>query len=135
MSVLPQKLRKEMNEDPEYQICALKGHLVDLIGPCDGRVTREHAIYYANKKVQERWAVPPICAKHHGVDLWLDAGTAPKLARVWVALNRATDDELMSVSKVVNYARERMRLNQKYGPWKSPVPVEKDVDNPVNSRV
>lgn len=110
-----------MNSDPEYKVCALRGLLVDLIGSCNGRVTREHALYYAGKKVQERFAVPPICSKHHGVDEWLDNGTAPKEVRVWVALNRASDMELLMISKTVNYRREKARLNMKYGSWKSPV--------------
>lgn len=121
MTVIPQRIRKEMESDPEYTQCSLKGLLPDIIGSCDGRITREHVIYFASKKVQEKWAIPPICAKHHGVDLYLDGSTASKEIRVWVALNRATDEEIHYVSKVVNYSRERERLNAKYGVWKTPV--------------
>lgn len=121
MTVIPPKLRKEMESDPEYSRCALQGLLQDRIGSCGGRVTREHALYYANRKIQEKYAIPPICAKHHGVDSYLDGGTASKEIRVWVALNRASDEQLQSISKVVNYPRERSRLNVIYGPYISPV--------------
>lgn len=119
---MSQKLRKDVEDDPEYKRCALQGLLLDIIGPCAGRVTREHAMYYANKKIQEKWAIPPICAKHHGVDVYQDGtGHAPKEIRVWVALNRATDEDLLRFSKVVNYTRERSRLNDKYGDYVAPL--------------
>lgn len=124
MSVIPQRIRREMEADPEYRRCALLGLLPALIGPCAGRITREHALYYSSKKVQEKYAIPPICAKHHGVDEYLDGGTASKEIRVWVALNRATEDELRSISKVINYTRERDRLNEIYGQYIYP-PIPK----------
>lgn len=119
-TVMPKKLREDIGNDPEYTRCALLGLLLPLIGPCEGRITREHAIYFAGKKFQTRWAIPPICAKHHGVDLFQDGGTASKEIRVWVALNRATTEELSRISRVVNYLRERDRLNAKYGPYLPP---------------
>lgn len=130
MTTIPTSLRRDMETDPRYLRCDLQNLLVNLIGYCDGRITREHAIYYANKKVQEKWAIPPICAKHHGVDQYQDNGTASKEIRVWVALNRATDEELRSVSKVVNYFRERGRLNMKYGKYVCPTYPGKVVDKP-----
>lgn len=114
-SVIPAKLRTEMNEDPEYTRCCLQGY-----HECAGRITREHALYYAGKKVQDRFAIIPLCAQGHGVDLFQDAGTVSKEVRVWVALNRATDQELFSISKVVNYLREKDRLNEKYGTYAPP---------------
>lgn len=115
------RLRKEVEEDSEYTRCSLQGLLLPLIGPCGGRVTREHAIIFAGKKVQEKWAIIPCCAAHHGVDLYQDAPTeARKEIRVWVALNRATDDEIHSVSKVENYSRRKSVLNDKYGTYLPP---------------
>lgn len=111
-------LREGMSFDPEYTRCALQGL---QFGTCEGRVTREHALIFAGKKIQERWAIIPCCAAHHGVDFYQDAPTeAPKEVRVWVALNRATDEELFSVSRVVNYLRERDRLNAKFGIYIAP---------------
>lgn len=120
-SVMGESLRTEVGQDPEYTRCALKNILLSTIGPCGGRVTREHAIIFAGKKVQEKWAIIPCCAAHHGVDQYQDAPTqARKEIRVWVALNRATDEEIQSVSKVENYSRRKAFLNQKYGRYISP---------------
>lgn len=120
-------LRKETGEDPEYLRCGLQGLLAPLIGPCGGRVTREHAIIFAGKKVQEKWAIIPCCAAHHGVDQYQDSPTMThKEIRVWVALNRASEEELFRISKAVNYLREKDRLNAKYGVYVPP-PIPKPV--------
>jgi hypothetical protein len=114
-STIPEKLRAKMAMDPEYKRCSLQGH-----GPCEGRVTWEHALIYASKKIQERWAIIPLCALHHNVDQFQDAKTMIKDRNVWVALNRATEEELFRFSKVVNYTRERDRLNDKFGFYVAP---------------
>lgn len=119
MTVIPLALRKEMAADPEYAVCALASLLPNLIGSCDGSITWEHAIYFAGKKLQLRWAIVPCCEKHHGVNTYLDGGTALKEIRVWVALNRATPEELKAISKSTNYFREKQRLNNKYGIYKT----------------
>lgn len=117
MTVMSQKLRKEVEADPEYDICAFLS-TQGTFGPCGGRVTREHAIIYANKKVQKKWAIIPCCARHHGVDEYQDAHTeVPKDARVCVALNRATDEELLEYPRA-NFISMRVRLNKKYGAFK-----------------
>lgn len=117
-SIMSKSLREEVGTDPEYSRCALQGL---QFGTCGGRVTREHSLIHAGKKIQEKWAIIPCCAAHHGVDFWQDAPTeAPKDVRVWVALNRATDDELRPFSRVINYVRERDRLNAKFGPYVPP---------------
>ena len=114
-------LRSDVGSDPEYTRCGLQGLLRGIIGPCGGRVTREHAMYFKGSKVQKKWAIPPICACHHGVDQYQDGpGEAPKIIRQWVALNRATDEELREISKAVDYIRERDRLNDIYGKYVPP---------------
>lgn len=120
-SFIPKETRAKMQVDPEYTRCSLQNVLPDLIGPCDGRVTREHAMIYAGSKVQERWAIIPCCAKHHGVDQFQDGpGEAPKEVRMWVALNRATEDELRAISKAVDYIARKRYLNEKYGQYIAP---------------
>lgn len=117
-SFMAKNLREEVGLDPEYSRCALQGL---QFGACGGRVTREHSLIHAGKKIQERWAIIPCCAAHHGVDFFQDAPTeAPKDVRVWVALNRASDDELRPFSRVINYVRERSRLNDKFGVYTAP---------------
>lgn len=103
-------LREEIGNDPEYSRCSLLGY-----GECGGRITREHALIYAGKKIQEKFAIIPLCASHHNVDEYQDAKTMVKDKNVWVALNRATDNELVRFSKTVSYLRERDRLNEKFG--------------------
>lgn len=111
------ELRAEINADPEYLRCGLT-----LPHRCAGRITREHAIIYASKKVQAKWAIPPLCAAAHGVDEFQDAGTeVPKDMREWMAYNRATDEELAAFSKATpSYFFERDRLNKKYGVYVMP---------------
>lgn len=131
MNNLPKQLKDELSADPEYSRCAIPG------GGHQGRITFEHALYFKGKQVQERFAIVPVCAAHHGVDWWQDAPTeSPKSVRVWIALNRATDEELFSISKVVNYHRERDRLNALYGKYEPPpIPerIASFVSRPIRS--
>lgn len=83
-------------------------------GNCQGRLTKEHAIIYAGKQVQELWAILDICEFHHGVNNFQDRGDLNKEKHVWLALCRATDDELRAISKATNYLELRERLNAKY---------------------
>lgn len=121
MNNVPQKLRDQLANDPEYQRCALRGYHF-----CGGRITWEHVIVFAGKQLQERWAIIPLCARGHGVDEWQDAGTLDKQRNLWVALNRATDEELRAVSKSTNYKWERNRLNEEYGEYVPP-PVRREM--------
>lgn len=100
--------------DAEPDICLL------LDENCDGRITREHALIYAGKQIDEAWAILKICAYHHSVDEHQDGPGLNKEKNVWVALNRATDEELLKYSKAVNYIEMRNHLNKKYGEY---VPV------------
>lgn len=115
MNNVPLKLRKELSGDPEYKICALQQY-----DNCDGYITWEHAIIYANKQLQERWAIVPLCERHHGVNTYMDAHTLDKDRNIWVALNRATVEELKAISKVIDYIRYRLVLNTRFGVYKSP---------------
>ena len=110
MSKIPAKLLKEILADPYYKQCARK-----CDGGCAGRITFEHAIIFAGRQLQELWAIVPICARHHEVDEYQDNGDLDKARNVHIALNRATDAELDRISKVINYRRERRRLNNIYG--------------------
>lgn len=103
---------KTMLDDPYYKVCAragLHGHI------CDGRITFEHVLIYAGRQVQEYWAIIPLCECGHSVDHYQDMGDLNKSINVWIALNRATDDELRKYSKAVNYIQLRATLNLQYG--------------------
>lgn len=113
MRPIPPKIRAQIDEDLFYKNCAFK-----YLGECDGRVTIDHTIIFAGRQIDDLFNLVPVCAKHHGVDFYQDAGTElPKEMRLWVALNRATDEELLKYSKAINYLHERTRLNDKYGTY------------------
>ena len=82
----------------------------------------EHALIHAGRQVNEPWAIVAVCARGHEVDFYQDADTMDKNMNRWVALNRATDDNLREYSKAVDLIRERERLNNIYGIYKEPEP-------------
>lgn len=120
MRKIPPKLRENMQNDPFYKVCSLRGSEAHF-GACGGCVTWEHAIIYAGRQLNEKWAIIPLCEKHHGVNNYQDVTAVNKEASLWVALNRASDLELRMVSKAINYQKEKERLNKKYGKYQIPV--------------
>ena len=127
--------------DPEYRFCALYGQQGHI---CAGRITWEHSVTYAGKQAQEHFAIVPLCALAHSVDRFQDGGELDKEVNLWIALNRASSDELRAFSKAIDYSRELARLNAKYGPYirKYPewflvkhIPVDKRVDSRALSTV
>lgn len=65
MRKIPQKLRDELAADPYYKTCARKS------GECSGRITWEHAVIYAGRQVNERWAIVPLCLYAFGT-IWTE---------------------------------------------------------------
>lgn len=117
---MPLKLRKELDADPFYKVCSRfgqQGH------QCQGRVTFNHAIIFAGKQLQEKWAIQPLCEFGHSVDKFQDGGDFDEEINLWIVLNRATEAELRRISKAVNYLRQRERLNKIYGEYKPVVPT------------
>lgn len=76
------KLREEMASDSYYSRCAR------FDADCRGRITWEHALIYAGRQVNEKFAIIPLCVYHH-----LGAGLVKK-ENQRIALERATDDDL-----------------------------------------
>lgn len=122
-TTIPLGMRAEMEKDPEYKSCALFGQFDHV---CEGRITWEHAIIVAGKKVQKKWAIPPLCAKAHEVDQFQDAGTMVKEINEWIALSRATDADLLSLFGEVIFSpfckakflfQRREYLTKKYGKY------------------
>lgn len=108
MRKISAKVKKQLNAEPN--VCARKKD-----GNCAGRITWEHAIIYGGKQLDEPWAIIKLCAYHHAVDEYQDGGDLQKEKNVWIALNRATNQELIAVSKAIKYIKLRERLNKKYG--------------------
>jgi hypothetical protein len=109
MSNIPTKLLQEILADPYYKICARH-----IEGDCQGRITFEHAIIFAGRQLQKKFAILPICAYHHEVDEFQDGGGMNKELHIYLALRRATDSELNEINKVGNYFEVRKRLALKY---------------------
>ena len=103
--ISPKVLAKLLSEP---QICLRNDE-----GNCGGRLTLEHALTYAGRQIDEAWAILWICAYHHGVDQFQDCGDLNKEKHVWLALNRATDEELEKYSKA-DFKVKRNRLNKIY---------------------
>lgn len=113
MNNVPQKLRKKWAREDFLgiqRICMRANE-----GNCQGRITKEHAIIYAGKQLQSEWAILDICEFHHGVNNFQDRGDLQKEKHIWIALNRASDEELKAISKSVDQIALRDRLNIKYG--------------------
>ena len=118
MRPIPPKLRANMQADPFYKKCARRVLLDDHVcepNPLNRQLIEwEHAITYKGKQLNEKWAIVPICYLAHR------GGLLVKEINVWIALNRATDEELQRISRATDYIRERERLNAKYGVPKLP---------------
>ena len=112
MSWIPPKIKGQIIKDPTYQTCLRRRYFNDHV--CQGRVTWEHAIIYAGNQLQEKWAIIPICEYAHSVGRWQNNGILDKEKNVYLALIRATNEELASISKAVDYLQLRKYLNKKY---------------------
>jgi len=87
MNSIPPKLRAELSADPFYRVCARHGP------DCDGRVTWEHALMYAGKQIQAKFAIIPLCEFHHGVGVHQDGGALNKRWNIDFAMRRATPED------------------------------------------
>lgn len=76
---MPLKLRNECADDPYYAVCARSN------AECAGLITWEHALMYAGKQIQEKFAVIPLCYYHH-----LEDGIC-KTVNIVIALGRADE--------------------------------------------
>ena len=118
MTPIPKKLKDELLADPFYGVCARAGYHGHV---CDGRITFEHSLIYAGKQLQTRYAIVPLCAKAHSVDFHQDGGDLNKEINQWIALSRATPEEIRSISKAVNYSFQKTRLENKHGVYEESV--------------
>lgn len=109
---IPTKMRADMDADPYYHQCARAMALCDHeceADPIRGNLIEwEHAMYYKGERVNEPWAIVPICYLVHR------GGKMIKEINQWLALNRATDAELDKYPRA-EWRQLRDRLNAKYG--------------------
>lgn len=108
MNNVPQHLKEKWST--EKPICCQTDE-----GNCQGRLTKDHTIIFAGKQLQEDWAIVDACEYHHAVNKYMDCGDLNREKHVYRALQRATDDELLRISKSTDYIALRARLAIKYG--------------------
>lgn len=94
MRRIPDKLKRELKDDPYYKTCARFKEKT-----CKGRITFEHAFIYAGRQINEKWAIIPLCEYHHAVGLYQDNGDLNKELNQMLALRRATDEDLLKYPK------------------------------------
>lgn len=106
MNHIPKALNEELNADPFYLKCCLR-----FLGGCSGRIERHHNLIYAGRQYQAKFAILPACHDHH------DQARNKEIKERfdWIMLNRATESEILSISKAISYTQVRDRLNQKFG--------------------
>ena len=107
MQAIPVKLKEELAEDPYYKRCARHGK------ECRGRITWEHAFIYAGKQIQEKWSIIPLCEFHHAVCRFQDSGDLNKEYNQYIALKRATQEDLAKYPKK-NWEQLKKYLYEKY---------------------
>lgn len=111
MQAIPSSLREELAEDPFYTKCSRKVLLNDHIcrpDPLTGKLIEwEHAFIYAGNQIQEKWAIIPICYLVHR------GGKLNKEVNEWIALNRASEEDLTKYPKR-DWKQRKAYLNAKY---------------------
>lgn len=86
MNNTPQRIKKVWAQQPMPE-CARKSD------ECSGKITKEHALIYAGRQVQELWAIIDLCWYHH-----LGAGLNKRVNEL-IALRQATDEDLAKYPK------------------------------------
>lgn len=109
MRVISTRVRKVINEDPYYRSCARWRD-----GGCTHHITMEHTLIYGGSQIDEVWAIIPLCTYHHAVNECQDGTGLDKKKNVWIALNRATDEDLQKYPRR-DFINERLTLNIIYG--------------------
>lgn len=94
MNNTPQWIRNIWAKEEKPPLCVRHAE-----GTCKGRITREHALIYAGRQIQELWAIIPLCAFHHAVDFYQDSGDLRKRVNEVIAVSRATAEELKKYPK------------------------------------
>ncbi len=102
-----------MDALPEYHTCMRKMLLDDHeceANPMTGQeIEWEHPFTFAGPQINEKWAIVPLCWLVHS------GGKMNKEINIWIALNRATPEELKKYSKAIPWFNRREHLNKIYG--------------------
>lgn len=108
-----EKIEKDERRGRCFRALARRDHV------CAGRITREHAMIYSGRQVDEAWAIIDLCAKAHSVDEFQDGGIMDKRINEWIALNLIEDwDEVNKKYPRNDWVRKVKWLNKQYGEMK-----------------
>ena len=109
MIPIPKRMREDIADDPFMQSCIYNrpdapNH------DCSGRIEWEHAIIWAGKRVNEKWAIVPCCTSHNR-----GSGMVKDFNR-YIALSRATEEDFDKYPKndwrqVLKYLRGKYEPN------------------------
>lgn len=94
-----------MDSDPWMHRCCVTGRT-------DGKIDWHHVYTFASKQISEAWAIIPLLRSVHDR---VPADRELKDRTEWIALNRATDEQLRPYCKAIDYIRRREVLNRKFG--------------------
>lgn len=107
MNNMPKALRKELAADPYYAVCCITGEP----GKRGNPIEWHHNLIYAGRQVQEKFAILPVKRTIHAKASKQEI----KHKLDWVMLNRATDQQLLTISKAKDYFLYKHYLNKKFG--------------------
>ena len=105
MLPIPLSIRARMEADPFYKTCVIRDW------SCEGRIEWHHVFIYAGARIQEQWAILPVCHKHHE-DVKRDIDTKDLLE--FISLRRASPADL-AVYPRKDWPQLRSYLHTKYG--------------------
>lgn len=109
MNNMPPKLRRECAKDPFYQRCCITGEL----GKRGDRIEWHHNLIYAGRQHQAKFSILPVKKSVHSKV----SNQSIKQKLDWVMLNRASDEEILSISKAKDYFLYRDFLNKRFGSY------------------
>jgi len=86
MRTIPEKLKNDMLSDPYYERCCLRYE-----SACSQKIDLHHNLIHAGKQVNEKFAILPVCRKHHNA---LEGDTTLKRTCDEIMRKRATDKQI-----------------------------------------
>ena len=88
---IPEAMRESLSQEKFMKTCCLASE------ECQGRIQWHHNLVYASKRINEPWAILPLCEFHHRVESTFKG----KLNRIMV--ERASEEQLAPYCKSTNY--------------------------------
>lgn len=87
---LTTEARRAITTDSFFKKCCR------LNSECDGRITIEHAIEYAGKRIDDAWSLIPLCEFHHG----LKGDGLNKRKNIRIAMSRASKQDKLKYNRL-----------------------------------